>query len=206
MAKPPPHPSSFTDEQLLEGAKHLAFEAWMMTAALSLYEETAHTARISFTDNVRENAAVESCLTHARALLEFLGVRDRPRHSTDMWPADFGAPEPEIAADRVSEYRARLSTIDQHLAHASWRRVPDVIELDDVPDDDSGPDDWPLPELVNAIVDDLTAVASSMNDSRAARHLRLSLEPRDPGPGLGRPAGGYNTNGPPVVHIVRGGG
>ncbi len=194
-----PHPESFTDDQLEAGAKHLAYEAWMMGSALVLSESTSHTARISPGDHVRENAALESCLTHARALLEFLGIRHRK--PADMWLADFGASEPVLTAERRRSYRQRLRTIDRHLAHASWSRVAGVLDdQEDDDDDDVGPDEW-LPELVAMILEDLAAVADTMREGRAKRTLRLGLQPVANEPTPGRKRGDYSTTAPTLTII-----
>src|SRR5437764_14269800 len=70
-------------------------------------------------DAVAKNAYLESCLLHARALIEFLLGNGR---ATDI-RAEHLAPGWELGESACGRFKARKDAIDKHLAHLTWTRV-----------------------------------------------------------------------------------
>lgn len=197
----PPHPTDLTDEQLVEAASHISFEIWMLVHTQRLYVATqSSSSPATIDDAARSNSYLESCLSHARALLEFLGARST-RKNTDVWPSDFGAPDAALDDHRLELYSKRLQLIDRHLSHLSWARVTGVLEDGTDDADEVGPDDWPVPALVAMILADLSDLVGAMKDHTAKRMLRLMIEScRAPHPPL--VAGATTTNGPPITYTM----
>lgn len=109
------------------GAKHVAYEIRMVARSVDLIDElftqagpsaTAGTDDLDYLTSARvaANLALEGYLLHQRALLEFLGARER-RHKGDITLGDFG-----LTSHATRQERDRIEQLDQRLAHLSWRR------------------------------------------------------------------------------------
>lgn len=104
------------------GLSHVAYElAACVEGAYLCREVTLRTE--PGTESMR-NAYLESCLLHARSLLEFF--LSGSRRQDDMRPEDFGppwTPDPGPVGDSAQRLSDSRVLFNKHLAHLSWARV-----------------------------------------------------------------------------------
>lgn len=146
---------------------HVAYEVTQMTRAATLIGPGVPTA----TDDQRTawNAALESALLHARALIEFM--LDPKKHDDDIRPDDFypgwAGPPPAVRARLDAERKL----LHKHLSHLTWKRVSDE------------PAAWDHNATVRLIVDQLASFADHLTggleagkvDRQVVTALRASL-------------------------------
>jgi hypothetical protein len=131
---------------------HVGYEATQMTRAATLIGPGVPTS----TDDQRFawNAALESALLHARALIDFM--LDGKSHDDDIRPGDFypgwSGPPPAVRT-RLDRERKLLH---KHLVHLTWKRVA------------AEPAAWDHFATVRLIIDQLGSFADHLSSGLAA--------------------------------------
>jgi hypothetical protein len=107
---------------------------------------------------VVKNACLESFLTHARLLIEFIAGRPikvsplrRRRNKADFQPATLGFPEWELLAP--TQFDVYLDLMDKHLSHLSLERA-----------EAAGGQLWPIDRIANPLLREFGNFADRLGD------------------------------------------